>query len=265
MDVSKTNGSVSGGAHFRHGRTGAVGSYVHDEDDCLDARQVMNQDVIDALGSRQQCSCSHWRSRRCSSPWWQPVHSQATASANGSNTRLPHNNPRCICHQPTTSNSYGNHLFSYRNDPQTHASNTIHDGLYHTSDLPTMSTLSRLAVYPTTLPTFDQLKNPNNLHTLLSIVTIPQMESPASKEGNGPWSLISTPKSEFLEKIRRIKFFYAQFIFICAVFNYNPVFPTKSANLGLTMHISLASSRDRANYHAHATILMRTSPRSNHE
>ena len=86
-----------------------------------------------------------------------------------------------------------------------------------------------------------------------------------SKEGNGPWRLISTPKGEFLEKIRRIKIFYAQFIFICAVFNYNPAFPTKSANLGLTMHISLASSRDQANYHAHATILMRTSPRSNHE
>ena len=87
----------------------------------------------------------------------------------------------------------------------------------------------------------------------------------ASKEGNGPWRLISTPKSEFLEKIRRIKIFYAQFIFICAVFNYNPAFPTKSANLGRTMHISLASSRDRADYHAHATISMRTSPRSNHE
>ena len=87
----------------------------------------------------------------------------------------------------------------------------------------------------------------------------------SSKEGNGPRRLISTPKSEFLEKIRRIKIFYAQFIFICAVFNYNPAFPTKSANLGLTMHISLASSRDRADYHAHATILMRTSPRSNHE
>ena len=68
--------------------------------------------------------------------------------------------------------------------------------------------------------------------------------STASKEGNGPWRLISTPKSEFLEKIHRIKIFYAQFIFICAVFNYNPAFPTKSANLGLTMHISLASSRD---------------------
>ena len=92
-----------------------------------------------------------------------------------------------------------------------------------------------------------------------------QCASRPSKEGNGPWRLISTPKSEFLEKIRRIKIFYAQFIFICAVFNYNPAFPTKSANLGLTMHISLASSRDRADYHAHATILMRTSPRSNHE
>ena len=95
--------------------------------------------------------------------------------------------------------------------------------------------------------------------------TKPSMSAPPSKEGNGPWRLISTPKSEFLEKIRRIKIIYAQFIFICAVFNYNPAFPTKSANLGLTMHISLASSRDRANYHAHATILMRTSPRSNHE
>ena len=91
------------------------------------------------------------------------------------------------------------------------------------------------------------------------------MPSLSSKEGNGPWRLISTPKSEFLEKIHRIKIFYAQFIFICAVFNYNPAFPTKSANLGRTMHISLASSRDRADYHAHATILMRTSPRSNHE
>ena len=89
--------------------------------------------------------------------------------------------------------------------------------------------------------------------------------SKTSKGGNGPWRLISTPKSEFLEKIRRIKFFYAQFIFICAVFNYNPAFQPKSANLGLTMHISLASSRDRADYHAHATISMRTSPRSNHE